>query len=87
MVLHQHFSILGSVANMAKIGVIIKVVSDLIAGLNLSGKVANMPMLLICQRQEEGGKLFDLNDIFRRWSDDIKYASAFWVVMLNLKQN
>jgi len=80
------FSTLGSVANMAKIGVIIKVVSDLIDGLNLSGKSSkHADVVDLSKAGTEGGKLFDLNDIFRRWSDDIKYAVAFLEGYANLK--
>lgn len=80
------FSTLGSVANMAKIGVIIKVISDLINGFNLSEKSSkHADVVDLSKAGTEGGKLFDLNDIFRRWSDDIKYAGAFLLGYANLK--
>lgn len=80
------FSTLGSVANMAKIGVIIKVVSDLIDGLNLSGKSSkHADVVDLSKAGTDGGKLLDLNDVFRRWSDDIKYAAAFLEGYANLK--
>lgn len=80
------FSTLGSVANMAKIGVIIKVISDLIAGLNLSGKSSKHAGVVdLSKAGKKGGKLLDLEDVFRRWSDDIKYASAFLEGYANLK--
>lgn len=75
----------GAVLNMAKIGVIIKVISDLINGFNLPGNSSKHAGVIDLSKAGTDESGFNLNDSFRRISDEIKYVGIFLHGYANLK--